>query len=112
MLVNRVMSWSRMLTEVSPVGTSHCVLVESSSTCAVKYPPWHRSFDPNFMLSSTTWFAPNGIHTPIRIVTLLIVSGGLTERSLQYMPRAVQRRLRAFLRSDPPKALGTRFEME
>ena len=55
------------------MGTSHCVLVESSSTCAVKYPPWHRSFDPSFMFSSTTWFAPNGIHSPIRIVTLLIV---------------------------------------
>ena len=73
MFVKRVMSWSKMLTEVRPVGTSHCVLVESSSTCAVKYPPWHRSFDPSFMFSSTTWLAPNGIHSPIRIVTLLMV---------------------------------------
>jgi len=48
----------------------------------------------------------------LMIVTLLIVSGGLTERLLAYMPRGVQHRLRAFLRSDPPKALGTRFEME
>ena len=42
------------------------------------------------------------------IVTLLIVSGGLTERLLQYMPRAVQRRLRAFLRSDPPSSAWAR----
>lgn len=48
----------------------------------------------------------------LMIITLLAVSGGLTERLLRYMPRAVQRRLRAFLRSDPPKALGIRFDTE
>ncbi len=59
---------------------------------------------PFVLLNTLPWL--------MMIVTLLVVSGGLTERLLQYMPRAVQRRLRAFLRSDPPKALGTRFELE
>ncbi len=59
---------------------------------------------PFVLLNTLPWL--------LMIVTLLVVSGGLTERLLQYMPRAVQRRLRAFLRSDPPKALGTRFELE
>ena len=59
---------------------------------------------PFVLLNALPWL--------LMIVTLLVVSGGLTERLLQYMPRAVQRRLRAFLRSDPPRALGTRFEME
>ena len=59
---------------------------------------------PFVLLNTLPWL--------LMIVTLLVVSGGLTERLLQYMPRAVQRRLRAFLRSDPPRALGTRFEME
>jgi len=48
----------------------------------------------------------------LMIVTLLIVSGGFIERLLKYMPGGVQRRLRAFLRSDPPKALGVRFDAE
>lgn len=48
----------------------------------------------------------------LMIVTLLAVSGGFTERILQYMPRSVQRRLRSFLRSDPPKALGIRFDTD
>jgi len=48
----------------------------------------------------------------LMIITLLAVSGGFTERLLQYMPQAIQRRLRAFLRSDPPKALGVRFDAE
>lgn len=48
----------------------------------------------------------------LMIVTLLVVSGGFTERMLQYLPRGIQRRLRAFLRSDPPKALGVRFDAE
>ena len=59
---------------------------------------------PFVLLNTLPWL--------LMIVTLLVVSGGLTERLLQYLPRAVQRRLRAFLRSDPPRALGTRFEME
>ena len=59
---------------------------------------------PFVLLNALPWL--------LMIVTLLIVSGGLTERLLAYMPRGVQHRLRAFLRSDPPKALGARFEME
>ena len=59
---------------------------------------------PFVLLNTLPWL--------LMILTLLMVSGGFTERLLQYMPRAVQRRLRAFLRSDPPKALATRFEME
>ena len=59
---------------------------------------------PFVLLNTLPWL--------LMILTLLIVSGGFTERLLQYMPRAVQHRMRAFLRSDPPKALGTRFEME
>lgn len=52
----------------------------------------------------------NGLPWALMIVTLLLVSSGAIERLLQIMPRSVQKRLRAFLRSDPPKALGTRFE--
>jgi len=59
---------------------------------------------PFVLLNTLPWL--------LMILTLLMVSGGFTERLLQYMPRPVQRRLRAFLRSDPPKALGTRFAME
>ena len=54
----------------------------------------------------------NALPWVLMIVTLLVVSGGFTERLLQYMPRSIQQRLRAFLRSDPPKALGTRFDSE
>lgn len=54
----------------------------------------------------------NALPWVLMIITLLAVSGGFTERLLHYMPRSVQRRLRAFLRSDPPKALGTHFETE
>jgi general nucleoside transport system permease protein len=46
------------------------------------------------------------------IITLLLVSSGAIERLLRVMPRPLQRQMRAFLRSDPPKALGTRFEAE
>lgn len=52
----------------------------------------------------------NGLPWVLMILTLLLVSGGAIERLLRVMPRPVQRRLRAFLRSDPPKALGTRFD--
>ena len=54
----------------------------------------------------------NALPWVLMIITLLMVSGGFTERLLQYMPRSVQQRLRAFLRSDPPKALGTRFDSD
>lgn len=46
----------------------------------------------------------------LMIVTLALVSGGVIERILLMLPRPVQTRLRSFLRSDPPKALGQTFE--
>lgn len=52
----------------------------------------------------------NGLPWTLMIITLLLVSSGAIERLLRVMPVAVQKRLRSFLRSDPPKALGTRFE--
>ena len=39
MLVNVVISWSKMLTFVKPAGISHVALVESVSTVGVKNPP-------------------------------------------------------------------------
>jgi simple sugar transport system permease protein len=52
----------------------------------------------------------NGLPWLLMIVTLLLVSSGGIERLLSVMPRPVQRRLRQFLRSNPPRALGTRFD--
>ncbi len=46
----------------------------------------------------------------LMIITLLLVSSGSVERLVQVMPRPIQRRLRAFLRSNPPDALGVRFD--
>ena len=54
----------------------------------------------------------NGLPWALMILTLLLVSSGSIERLLLVMPRPVQRRLRAFLRSDPPKALGVRFDAD
>ncbi len=54
----------------------------------------------------------NGIPWVLMIVTLLLVSSGGIERLLRVLPRPLQKRARAFLRSDPPAALGTRFEPE
>lgn len=54
----------------------------------------------------------NGLPWVLLIVTLLLVSSGTIERLLLVMPRPFQKRVRAFLRSDPPKALGTRFEVD
>ncbi|MGJ3237982.1 MAG: ABC transporter permease [Anaerolineae bacterium] len=48
----------------------------------------------------------------LMIVTLALVSGGVIERLLRTLPRPLQRRLRSFLRSDPPQALGQPFERE
>lgn len=48
----------------------------------------------------------------LMILTLLLVSSGALERLLQVLPRALQKPLRGILRSDPPAALGTRFERE
>lgn len=52
----------------------------------------------------------NGLPWLLMIGTLLLVSTGTLERLLNAMPRAVQRWARGVLRSDPPEALGTRFE--
>jgi simple sugar transport system permease protein len=46
----------------------------------------------------------------LMILTLLAVSSGSIERILSLLPPSVQRYTRNFLRSDPPAALGTRFE--
>jgi simple sugar transport system permease protein len=54
----------------------------------------------------------NGLPWILLIVTLLLVSTGAIERLLLILPRPFQRRMRAFLRSDPPKAIGTRFEVD
>ncbi len=52
----------------------------------------------------------NGLPWLLMIGTLLLVSTGALERFVNAMPRAVQRWARGVLRSDPPEALGTRFE--
>jgi simple sugar transport system permease protein len=48
----------------------------------------------------------------LMIVTLVLVSGGVIERLLRVLPRPLQRMTRTILRSDPPAALGTRFEVK
>ena len=54
----------------------------------------------------------NGLPWLLMIVTLMLVSSGAIERLVRVLPRPVQNRARAFLRSDPPLALGRRFEPE
>ncbi len=54
----------------------------------------------------------NALPWVLLIITLLLVSSGTIERLLLVLPRPVQKRFRTFLRSDPPKALGTRFDMD
>ncbi len=54
----------------------------------------------------------NALPWVLMIFTLLLVSSGSIDRLLNLMPRPVQRRLRAFLRSDPPQSLGRRFERD
>lgn len=54
----------------------------------------------------------NALPWLLMIVTLVLVSSGTIERLTRVLPGPAQRRLRAFLRSDPPDALGTRFEPE
>jgi simple sugar transport system permease protein len=54
----------------------------------------------------------NGIPWVLMIVTLLLVSSGAIERLLTVLPRPVQKFTRNFLRSEPPAALGTRFDPE
>jgi general nucleoside transport system permease protein len=52
----------------------------------------------------------NALPWVLMILTLLMVSSGAIERLTRVLPGPAQRQLRTFLRSDPPKALGTRFE--
>ncbi len=52
----------------------------------------------------------NGVPWVLMIITLLLVSSGAIERLLTVLPRPIQRWTRNFLRSDPPAALGTRFD--
>jgi simple sugar transport system permease protein len=52
----------------------------------------------------------NGLPWLLMVVTLVAVSSGAIERLLRVLPGPVQKRMRSFLRSDPPRALGTRFE--
>ena len=54
----------------------------------------------------------NGVPWALMIITLLLVSSGAIERLLTVMPRPVQKWTRNFLRSDPPAAIGTRFEQD
>ncbi len=54
----------------------------------------------------------NGLPWVLMIVTLVLVSSGAIERLLSVLPRPLQKWSRNFLRSDPPAALGTRFESE
>jgi ABC-type uncharacterized transport system permease subunit len=59
---------------------------------------------PVVLLNAMPWI--------LMIVTLLLVSSGSIERLLQILPRSVQKRMRNFLRAEPPAALGTRFDPE
>lgn len=54
----------------------------------------------------------NGVPWVLMIITLVLVSSGALERLLRVLPRPAQRWMRGFLRSDPPAALGTRFERD
>jgi simple sugar transport system permease protein len=57
---------------------------------------------PLVLLNALPWL--------LLIVTLLLVSSGAIERLLRVLPKPLQKPLRNILRSDPPAALGTRFE--
>jgi simple sugar transport system permease protein len=54
----------------------------------------------------------NGLPWALMVVTLILVSSGVIERILSVLPRPLQKWTRNFLRSDPPAALGTRFDPE
>ena len=64
-----------------------------------------RTIEFNFVLL-------NGLPWLMLIVTLLLVSSGAIERLLLLLPGPVQRRMRSVLRSDPPRAIGTTFEVD
>lgn len=51
----------------------------------------------------------NAIPWVMMILTLVIVSSGALDRLLRLLPRPIQNRARALLRSDSPAALGTTF---
>ncbi|MBZ0276985.1 MAG: hypothetical protein K8I60_12620, partial [Anaerolineae bacterium] len=52
----------------------------------------------------------NAVPWLLMVFTLLLVSSGGIDRLVRVLPRPVQKWTRNFLRSDPPAALGTRFE--
>jgi simple sugar transport system permease protein len=52
----------------------------------------------------------NGLPWMLMIITLLAVSSGAIERLVRLLPRPLQRWTRGVLRSEPPAALGTRFD--
>ena len=54
----------------------------------------------------------NALPWTLMILTLLLVSSGSIERLLRILPRPMQNRLRAILRSSPPNALGEPFERD
>ncbi|MFN8379318.1 MAG: ABC transporter permease [Anaerolineae bacterium] len=57
---------------------------------------------PLVLLNALPWL--------LMIGTLVLVSSGVIDRLLRVLPRPAQRWSRNFLRSDPPAALGTRFD--
>lgn len=52
----------------------------------------------------------NALPWTLMIIVLVLVSSGSIERLLRVLPRGMQGTFRSFLRSDPPKAIGTRFD--
>ncbi len=52
----------------------------------------------------------NAIPWVMMVLTLVLVSSGTIDRLLLLLPESLQKRARTLLRSDPPKALGTRWE--
>jgi simple sugar transport system permease protein len=59
---------------------------------------------PLVLLNALPWI--------LMVVTLVLVSSGAIERIMTVLPRPLQKWSRNFLRSDPPAALGTRFDTE
>jgi simple sugar transport system permease protein len=59
---------------------------------------------PLVLLNSLPWV--------LMIGTLMLVSSDALERLLRLFPMSIQKRLRGFLRSKPPEALGTRFDRD
>jgi general nucleoside transport system permease protein len=57
---------------------------------------------PLVLLNTLPWI--------LMVVTLMLVNSGGINRLLHALPGPLQRRARGFLRSDPPAALGVRFE--